>query len=191
MPQLRDDINAALKSLEDRLLDVEIKFISMHTSPTEPASAYALDVQSYAVLSHAAFEEFAESLCLRMLEEIDDRWEEMVKKLGALFDFDGSYTLKMPGKVTDAGHGIIEDGIIKPENEGEVTVVAYHPGNNNYLPTTVIMTVFTISAAALDDPTDAPLTPQQLRAAQKYIHGDKVYVSYGGHTYDADGKFVR
>lgn len=85
----------------------------------------------------------------------------------------------------------IEDGIIKPENEGEVTVVAYHPGNNNYLPTTVIMTVFTISAAALDDPTDAPLTPQQLRAAQKYIHGGKVYVSYGGHTYDADGKFVR
>lgn len=85
----------------------------------------------------------------------------------------------------------IEDGIIKPENEGEVTVVAYHPGNNNYLPTTVIMTVFTISAAALDDPTDAPLTPQQLRAAQKYIHGGKVYVSFGGHTYDADGKFVR
>ena len=85
----------------------------------------------------------------------------------------------------------IENGIITPENEGEVTVVAYHPGNNNYLPTTVIMTVFTISAAALDDPTDAPLTPQQLRAAQKYIHNGKVFVSYGGHTYDADGKFVR
>lgn len=74
MPTLQGDVKAALKALEDRLLDVEIRFISMHTSPTEPASAYALDVQSYAVLSHAAFEEFAESLCLRMLEEIDDRW---------------------------------------------------------------------------------------------------------------------
>lgn len=84
----------------------------------------------------------------------------------------------------------IEDGIIKPQNEGEVTVVAYHPGNNNYLPTTVIMTVFNITAAP-DITTAAPLTPQQLRAAQKYIHGGKVYVSYGGHTYDADGKFVR
>ena len=40
----------------------------------------------------------------------------------------------------------IENGIITPENEGDVTVVAYHPGNNNYLPTTVIMTVFHIAA---------------------------------------------
>lgn len=46
----------------------------------------------------------------------------------------------------------IEDGIIMPENEGEVTVVAYHPGNNNYLPTTVIMTVFTIQAQPAERP---------------------------------------
>ena len=85
----------------------------------------------------------------------------------------------------------INGDIITPENEGEVTVVAYHPGNNNYLPTTVIMTVFTISP----DPsvaTDAEqLTPQQLRAAQKYMHEGKVFVSYNGHIYDADGKRMK
>lgn len=74
MAAIRDDVKALVKALEDRLLDVEIKFISSHTVPTEPASAYALDVQSYAVLCHAAFEEFAEALCLRMLNEIEDRW---------------------------------------------------------------------------------------------------------------------
>ena len=85
----------------------------------------------------------------------------------------------------------IEDDMIRPENEGEVTVVAYHPGNNNYLPTTVIMTVFNISP----DPnvtTDAEqLTPQQLRAAQKYVHEGKVFVSHNGHIYDADGKRMK
>ena len=36
--------------------------------------------------------------------------------------------------------------------------------------------------------TNARLTPQQLREAQKLIHNGKVYVSFGGHIYDADGK---
>ena len=74
MPTFEDDIKASVKALEDRLLDVEIKFLSSHTNPVEPASAYALDVQSYAVLCHAAFEEFAESLCLRIVNEVEERW---------------------------------------------------------------------------------------------------------------------
>ncbi len=74
MATIKDDVKALVKALEDRILDVEIKFISQHTVPTEPASAYALDVQSYAVLCHAAFEEFAESLCLRVLDEVENRW---------------------------------------------------------------------------------------------------------------------
>lgn len=84
----------------------------------------------------------------------------------------------------------IDEGIITPENEGEVTVVAYHQGNNNYLPTTVIMTVFTIHAAP-ELPTDEQLTQQQLRAAQKFVHNGKVFVSFNGRTYDAEGKILR
>lgn len=85
----------------------------------------------------------------------------------------------------------IEDGVITPENEGEVTVVAYHPGNNNYLPTTVIMTVFTISASPEVTTDNSQLTQQQIRSAQKFIHGGKVLLHYEGRTYDADGKLLK
>ena len=85
----------------------------------------------------------------------------------------------------------IEEGVITPENEGEVTVVAYHPGNNNYLPTTVIMTIFHISAAP-EQPTDVEqLTLEQIRSAQKFLHAGKVYIYFNGRTYDADGKRIR
>ena len=86
----------------------------------------------------------------------------------------------------------IEDGIITPENEGEVTVIAYHPGNHNYLPTTVIMQTFTIQADPNQTTTGVEqLSPAQLRSAEKYIHAGKVYVSYGGRVYDAKGVLMK
>lgn len=86
----------------------------------------------------------------------------------------------------------IEDGIITPENEGEVTVIAYHPGNHNYLPTTVIMQTFTIQADPNQTTTGVEqLSPAQLREAKKYIHAGKVYVSYGGRVYDAKGVLMK
>lgn len=83
----------------------------------------------------------------------------------------------------------IEGNIITPEQEGEVTVVAYHPGNENYLPTTIIMQVFNIEGDA-NEPTDIPeqLSPEQMRDGRKFLHAGKVYISYGGRTYDAEGK---
>lgn len=82
----------------------------------------------------------------------------------------------------------IEADIISPESEGEVTVIAYHPGNHNYLPTTVIMQTFTILPDQANQQTDIDqLSPEQLRSAAKFVHAGKVYVSYGGHTYDAKG----
>ena len=85
----------------------------------------------------------------------------------------------------------IEDGIIMPENEGEVTVIAYHPGNNNYLPTTVIMTVFNIQAAQGTPTNTDALSPEQQRNAHKYLHNGHMLLHYEGHIYDADGKRVR
>ncbi|MBR1877986.1 MAG: hypothetical protein IJ814_03150 [Paludibacteraceae bacterium] len=86
----------------------------------------------------------------------------------------------------------IEDGVITPENEGEVTVIAYHPGNHNYLPTTVVMQAFTIQANPNETATGVEqLTPEQLRTAKKYIHAGKVYVSFGGRVYDAKGELVK
>ena len=85
----------------------------------------------------------------------------------------------------------IDNGQIMPENEGEVTVVAYHPGNNNYLPTTVIMTVFHISAASETPTRLEQLSAEQMRTATKYLHAGKVYIYYDGSTYDADGKRIK
>lgn len=83
----------------------------------------------------------------------------------------------------------IEEGMIMPENEGEVTVIAYHPGNHNYLPTTVIMHTFTIQAGPA---TALPqLSQEQLRTAAKFLHAGNVYVSYGGRVYDANGALLK
>lgn len=83
----------------------------------------------------------------------------------------------------------IEEGMIMPENEGEVTVIAYHPGNHNYLPTTVIMHTFTIQAGSA---TDLPqLSQEQLRTAAKFLHAGTVYVSFGGRIYDANGALLK
>ncbi|MBR6118165.1 MAG: hypothetical protein IKQ11_04840 [Paludibacteraceae bacterium] len=85
----------------------------------------------------------------------------------------------------------IEDGIILPENEGEVTVVAYHPGNHNYLPTTVIMTIFTIEASSGDETDVEQLSAEQQRAARKFMHAGQVYMHYAGRVYDAQGKLIK
>ena len=74
MPGFNQDVRDLVKTMEDRLLEMEIKFISPHSTPTAPAISYAVDVQSYAVFCHAAFEEFAEGLCLSMLDYIEDRF---------------------------------------------------------------------------------------------------------------------
>ena len=85
----------------------------------------------------------------------------------------------------------IEEGIIMPENEGEVTVIAYHPGNHNYLPTTVIMQTFTIQPNP-EMPTALPqLNEEQLRSAAKLMHAGTVYVSFGGRVYDAKGALLK
>lgn len=83
----------------------------------------------------------------------------------------------------------IEEGMIMPENEGEVTVIAYHPGNHNYLPTMVIMHTFTIQAGSA---TALPqLSQEQLRTAAKFLHAGTVYVSFGGRIYDANGALLK
>ena len=85
----------------------------------------------------------------------------------------------------------IEDGMVVPENEGEVTVVAYHAGNHNYLPTTVIMQTFTIEPSSAVATVIEQLTPNQVRSARKFVHNGKVFVSFEGRTYDADGRLIR
>ncbi len=84
----------------------------------------------------------------------------------------------------------IEDGSIYAENEGEVTVIAYHPGNENYLPTTVIMQTFTIASTEIPSAIQQ-LSPEQIRRANKWLHAGQTYISFEGRVYDAQGKLLR
>ena len=60
--------------MELYLLELEDKYIDIHKDPLENPEAYKLDVRSYCVLSHAAFEEFVENVCLYALNEIEDKF---------------------------------------------------------------------------------------------------------------------
>lgn len=65
---MASDIDAAFQVLNDRLLELQLKFIEPHTDPTESPSDYALDVEGYIVLAHAALEDFVEKICYKVAE---------------------------------------------------------------------------------------------------------------------------
>lgn len=60
--------------LQDYLLDLEIKYIDPIISKPIPDKEDELDMRSYCVLSHAAFEEFAETVASFALEETINRF---------------------------------------------------------------------------------------------------------------------
>lgn len=76
--------------------------------------------------------------------------------------------------------------------EGEVMVVAFHQGNNNYYPTTVEIKSFTIAPAPMN-PTGVAdvLTPQEVREAQKFYHDGQVIIYHRGSTYDLEGRRIK
>ncbi len=70
---------AGLKNLEDRLLKLKKKFISPHTSPTASPGTYLLDLQSYAILAHAAFEEYIEFISVKVAEKAFEKFKNEKK----------------------------------------------------------------------------------------------------------------
>ncbi len=67
---MKDNIN----HLELYLLTLEEKYISPHQNPMESPGEYGLDVKSFCILAHAAFEEFLESLCIHLLDEVEEKF---------------------------------------------------------------------------------------------------------------------
>lgn len=68
-----------LDNLEIYLLTLEEKYIAPHNDPLESPENYKLDVRSFCVLAHAAFEEFIESLCLYVLNEIEKNFSNKLQ----------------------------------------------------------------------------------------------------------------
>lgn len=87
----------------------------------------------------------AEDMNWGLRKQMDDKWEMMSDKAIALFAFNGSYTLKMPGKVIDAGHGIVEDGIVKYRFKGTFLV----PGDYTFTATSRCVNVWAFLLAGL------------------------------------------
>ena len=69
---------------------------------------------------------------------------------------------------------------------GEVTVIAFHPGNDNYLPTTVVMQSFTVQKAP-QTAIEQTAAPAQ-RQTRKYLRDNSVLIDTENHTYDAAGR---
>ena len=67
-------MKAHIDQLEMYLLTLEEKYIASHNDPLESPDDYQLDVRSFCVLAHAAFEEFLESLSLYLLNEIESNF---------------------------------------------------------------------------------------------------------------------
>ena len=64
-------MKAHIDQLEMYLLELEEKYINPHIDPLQTPKDYELDVRSFCVLTHAAFEEFVEYICIYLLNEIE------------------------------------------------------------------------------------------------------------------------
>lgn len=69
------------KDLENHLLDLGIKYIDPHRSKLEPPDDYKLDVHSFCILSHAAFEEFLEDVTLYSIDRIESEFKSRNRKI--------------------------------------------------------------------------------------------------------------
>ena len=67
-------IKEAQDQLELYLLMIEEKYLQSHIGTMEQPSDYMFDVRSYCILCHAAFEEFIESICLNLLQDVFDNF---------------------------------------------------------------------------------------------------------------------
>jgi hypothetical protein len=70
------DIEQAYKDLFSYIKGLESKFVDPYlpADPSTPPSKYAHDVRAFCVLSHAAFEEFVETVVLTVAAHAVDQW---------------------------------------------------------------------------------------------------------------------
>lgn len=60
-----EELENKFRALENHVLELLIRYIEPHKDPLQSPNDYDLDVHSFCILSHAAFEEFVEDVTLR------------------------------------------------------------------------------------------------------------------------------
>jgi len=87
----------------------------------------------------------------------------------------------------------IEDNQMTGTEIGDVLVIAFQPGNQNYLPTTVVMQAFYVD----DIPTSVqpnflnPSEEEIKEGGKKYYHDGNIYIYYRGKVYNAEGEQLK
>lgn len=67
----KEDLENSYNKLEDHILDLMYRYTEPHKDPLETPDDYNLDVHSFCILCHAAFEEFIEDVTLYSIERVD------------------------------------------------------------------------------------------------------------------------
>ncbi|MCQ2342278.1 MAG: hypothetical protein MJZ75_02115 [Paludibacteraceae bacterium] len=86
----------------------------------------------------------------------------------------------------------IDGNTLSALEEGETTIIAFQPGNENYNPSAVAMQTFTVhaSVAPVTTRTKTVTLDELEQKGMKYIHHGVMYYNYQGTTYDANGKII-
>lgn len=69
------ELDKMYSDLNTYILDLEIKYIEPHQDPLELPQLYDFDVRSFCILSHAAFEEFVENICIKVVDEMESAFK--------------------------------------------------------------------------------------------------------------------
>ncbi len=76
----QEELENKFRVLEDHILELAIKYIGPHTDPLEKPVDYNLDVHSFCILCHAAFEEFLEDITLYSVDKIEREFNSRLRK---------------------------------------------------------------------------------------------------------------
>ena len=78
---LEENLKKKFKELEGHILELGIKYIEPHRNPLETPEDYNLDVHSFCILCHAAFEEFLEDVTLYSVGTIENEFKAKARKI--------------------------------------------------------------------------------------------------------------
>lgn len=75
-----EELENKFRALENHVLELLIRYLEPHKDPLQSPNDYDLDVHSFCILSHAAFEEFVEDVTLYSVDKIETEFNSINRK---------------------------------------------------------------------------------------------------------------
>lgn len=76
-----EELKNKYEDLQDYILELVVKYVEPHRNSLESPSDYKLDVRSFCILCHAAFEEFLENITLYSIDRICGEFNSKLRKI--------------------------------------------------------------------------------------------------------------